>query len=77
MTPVVDAEVSAALARVVAGFESGFFPNRPERPGWRFSVGCHYSEPDGLGTAERWAVWDRKHHAPRLAAWFGTDVAST
>ena len=77
MTPEVDAEVSAALARVVAGIESGFFPNRPERPGWRFYVGCHYCEPDGLGTAERWAEWERKHHDPRLAPWFGTDEAST
>jgi len=77
MTPAVDARVSESLALVVAGIESGFFPNRPERPGWRFYVGCHYCEPDGLGTTERWAEWDRKHHDPRLAAWFGTDEAAT
>ena len=61
---------------VVAGIEAGFFPNRPERPGWRFYVGCHYCEPDGLGTAERWAEWERKHHDPRLAPWFGVDEAT-
>jgi len=73
MSPEVDARVSEALAQVVAGIETGFFPNRPERPGWRFYVGCHYCEPDGLGTAERWAEWERKHHDPRLAPWFGID----
>ncbi len=75
MTPAVDALVSESLARVVAGIEAGFFPNRPERPGWRFFVGCHYCEPDGLGTAERWSEWDRKQHDARLAAWFGVEEA--
>ena len=71
----VDARVAEALASVVAGIETGYFPNRPERPGWRFFVGCHYCEPDGLGTTERWAEWQRKQHDPRLADWFGEDVA--
>ncbi len=77
MSRDVDARVSQALALVVAGIETGYFPNRPERPGWRFYVGCHYCEPDGLGTAERWAEWERKHHDPRLAPWFGVDEAAT
>ena len=76
MSPEVDARVSEALVLVVAGIETGFFPNRPERPGWRFYVGCHYCEPDGLGTAERWAEWERKHRDPRLAPWFGIDEAT-
>jgi len=71
MTPEVDTRVSESLARVVEGIETGFFPNQPERPGWRFFVGCHYCEADGLGTAERWAEWQRKRHDPRLARWFG------
>lgn len=75
MSAEVDARVSESLARVVDGIETGFFPNRPERPGWRFFVGCHYCEPDGLGTAERWGEWQRKQHDPRLAAWFGRDKA--
>ncbi len=70
MTTEVDALVSDSLAVVVAGIEAGVFPNLPERPGWRFYVGCHYCEPDGLGTAERWAEWERKHLDPRLASWF-------
>jgi hypothetical protein len=72
----VDARVAEALARVVAGIETGYFPNRPERPGWRIFVGCHYCEPDGLGTAERWAEWTRKQHDPRLAEWFGEQEES-
>ena len=77
MSAEVDARVSEALALVIAGIETGFFPNRPERPGWRFYVGCHYCEPDGLGTAERWAEWERKHHDPRLAPWLGVEEAAT
>ncbi len=77
MTAEVDDKVSNALALVVTGIETGFFPNRPERPGWRFYIGCHYCEPDGLGTAERWSEWERKHHDPRLAPWFGVEETAT
>jgi hypothetical protein len=77
MSPEVDAKVSEALALVVEGIETGYFPNRPERPGWRFFVNCHYCEPDGLGTAERWAEWSRKQHDPRLAPWFSTAEVAT
>ena len=71
ITPEVDERVSAALAAVAAGIEAGYFPNRPERPGYRFYISCEYCEPDHLGTAERWAEWERKQHDPRLAPWFG------
>lgn len=71
ITAEVDARVATSLAAVVAGIETGFFPNRPERPGFRFYVSCEYCEPDRLGTAERWPEWERKRHDPRLAAWFG------
>ncbi len=71
LTPDVDERVRSSLALVVAGIETGYFPNRPERPGFRFYVSCEYCEPDHLGTAERWAEWDRKQHDPRLAPWFG------
>jgi RecB family exonuclease len=67
----VDERVSEALSAVVAGIEAGWYPNRPERPGWRMYVNCEYCEPDHLGTAERFAEWDRKHHDPRLRPWFG------
>jgi hypothetical protein len=77
MSAEVDAKVSESLALVVSGIETGYFPNRPERPGWRFFVGCHYCEPDGLGTAERWAEWERKQHDPRLSQWFANAEVAT
>jgi ATP-dependent helicase/nuclease subunit B len=71
ITAEVDERVRSALAAVVSGIETGYFPNRPERPGYRFFISCEYCEPDHLGTAERWAEWDRKQHDSRLAPWFG------
>ena len=59
------------LAHVVAGIEAGVFPSRPDRPGWQLYVSCHYCDPDGLGTTERWPEWERKHTDPRVARWFG------
>ena len=70
----VERQVAHDLGRVVEGIESGRFPARAERPGWRRFPGCWYCEPDGLGTATRWAEWERKRHDPLLAAWFGDDV---
>lgn len=58
------------LAEVVAGIEAGVFPPRPDRPGWQLYVKCRFCDPDELGTAERYAEWDRKQHDPRLARWF-------
>jgi ATP-dependent helicase/nuclease subunit B len=75
ITPEIDAAVGHMLAHVVAGIETGYFPNLPERPGWRFFIGCWYCEPDGLGTSERWDEWQRKRHDPRLAPWFATPDA--
>ena len=71
ITSEVDERVRCALAVVVAGIEAGYFPHRPERPGFHFYISCEYCEPDHLGTAEQWAQWDRKQHDPRLAPWFG------
>jgi ATP-dependent helicase/nuclease subunit B len=73
MTPAVDERVAVALAAVVDGIESGWFPNRPDRPGFRLFVSCEYCEPDHLGTAERWTEWERKRHDARLARWFGPE----
>jgi RecB family exonuclease len=70
-TPEVWTRVGGELAAVVAGIESGLYPNRPERPGWVPFTACHFCDPDGLGTAERWAEWERKRHDPRLSSWFG------
>jgi hypothetical protein len=71
VTADVDERVRAALTSVIRGIETGMFPNRPERPGFRVFVPCEYCEPDHLGTAERWPEWERKQHDPRLATWFG------
>jgi ATP-dependent helicase/nuclease subunit B len=67
----VEQVVAADVGHVVSGIESGYFPNRPERPGWRMFVACRYCEPDHLGTAERWGEWTRKRHDPRIVRWFG------
>jgi ATP-dependent helicase/nuclease subunit B len=71
LTDAVEATVAAAVRHVVSGIEAGYFPNRPERPGWRMFVACRYCEPDHLGTVERWAEWNRKRRDPRIATWFG------
>ena len=65
------ANVDAHLARVVDGIEAGWFPQVPERPGFRMFVGCQYCEPDGLGTADAFERWGHKQHDPRIAQWFG------
>jgi len=70
MTPTVEADVVFTLKAVVDGIESGYFPNRPVRSGWQPFVACEYCEPDHLGTAERWAEWERKQNDPQLARWF-------
>jgi ATP-dependent helicase/nuclease subunit B len=64
------ARVGTELGRVVAGIEAGVFPPIPDPPGYQHFVACWYCTPDGLGTAERWAEWDRKRRDPRLARWF-------
>jgi ATP-dependent helicase/nuclease subunit B len=64
------ARVGVALAEVVDAIEAGVFPSTPAEPTFRPWVGCWYCEPDGLGTAARWAEWQRKRHAPALARWF-------
>jgi ATP-dependent helicase/nuclease subunit B len=76
VTPDVDALVSASLARIVSGIETGWFPHVPDPPG-RYFVNCLYCEPDGLGTVDRWSEWERKRNDPRLAAWFGDDEVTT
>jgi hypothetical protein len=73
-TDEVWSTVRRDLGEVVAGIESGWFPPTPERPGFRIWVPCDYCEPDGLGTSEQWARWERKQHDPRLARWFGPPV---
>ncbi len=70
----VDASVAAVFMRavraIVDGIEAGMFIARPVPPGPRGPfVPCHYCDPDGLGTAQRWREWERKNGAPELAGY--------
>ena len=71
-TPEVWEVVRRSLGEVVAGIESGWYPQTPERPGFRLWVPCEYCEPDALGTVDQWARWERKQHDARVARWFGS-----
>lgn len=73
-TPSTWAEVGAHMARVIDGIRSGLYVGRPEKAQYRLSfVSCPYCDPDGLGTAERWAEFERKTADPRVAALLGLD----
>ncbi len=61
------------LSRVLDGIEAGWFPQHPERPGFRMFVNCHFCEPDELGTDAAFERWTRKQHDPRVRRWFGAD----
>ena len=74
LTPEVWERVEASIGEIVEGIEAGWFPQRPERPGFRLWTSCHYCEPDGLGTAEAWGRWQQKQHDERVARWFGQPV---
>lgn len=75
LTPQQWPGVGADLAHVVGGIRSGLFLARPEKSQFRLSfVKCPYCDPDGLGTAERWAEFDRKQSDPRVRALFATEA---
>jgi RecB family exonuclease len=67
------AQVAVDLQHVVSGIEAGWFPSTAGKPQYRHRVQCQYCEPDTLGTAERYAEWERKRLDPRLAPWFPAD----
>jgi RecB family exonuclease len=66
--------VAADLQHVVSGIEAGWFPATAPKPQYRFRIECQFCEPDSLGTAERYAEWERKRLDPRLAPWFPADA---
>jgi hypothetical protein len=69
----VDAVFDAALQVIVDGIEAGCFVARPAPPGPRPWIDCHFCDPDGLGTADRWREWERKAADPALAGYFALD----
>jgi hypothetical protein len=66
-------QVAADLQHVVSGIEGGWFPATAIKPKFQIRIDCQYCEPDSLGTAERYAEWERKRLDPRLAPWFPAD----
>ena len=63
------------MARVLSGIRSGLFVALPQKAQYRLSfVRCPYCDPDGLGTAERWAEFERKVTDPRVLALLGLDA---
>ena len=64
-------QVSAELTNIVTGIESGWFPQTPPAPGFRFYTECLYCEPDELGTVDVHARWTVKRTDPRVTRWFG------
>ncbi|MEM1333961.1 MAG: PD-(D/E)XK nuclease family protein, partial [Actinomycetota bacterium] len=74
LTPEVVDRVSHALDAVVAGIEGGWFPQRPDRPGWRLYVTCEHCDPDGIGTEPAWNRWVHKRSDPRVARWFADET---
>jgi len=69
LTDTVLAQVTADIATIVDGIESGYFPAHPHRPVWQFGPGCLACDSDGAGTSERWHEWTRKKAAPEIAAY--------
>ncbi len=66
----VQQRFSDVLAVIADGIERGVFPARPaEETSWRGWVDCEYCDPDGLGTRDRRLEWERKRHAPEVAAY--------
>lgn len=65
--------VADDLGAVVAGIESGLYPNVTEPPKYEFYIRCHYCQPDGLGVHERWSEWSVKRNDERLRTWFEGD----
>ncbi|MDO8364096.1 MAG: PD-(D/E)XK nuclease family protein [Actinomycetota bacterium] len=65
-------QVSNALAHIVQGIRSGLFVARPDKSQYRLSfTPCPWCDPDNLGTADKWAEFERKQHDPRVAELLG------
>ena len=68
--PAAWPKVHEALQHILDGIRSGVFVARPEKSQFRLGfTPCEYCDPDHLGTAERWAQFERKLADPALAAY--------
>lgn len=59
--------VTTTVDRLVAGIESGVFPNYPTAVSTNTFVECEYCDPDHLGVVELKRQLERKRTDPRLA----------
>ena len=62
----VDHAFVEALRTIVDGIEGGVFPAAPPEPAPTPFIACHFCDPDGMGTTDRWREWERKYDAPEL-----------
>jgi ATP-dependent helicase/nuclease subunit B len=62
----VDEVFTRAVRTIVDGIEAGVFPAQPPEPAPTPFVECHFCDPDGMGTTDRWREWERKRDAPGL-----------
>ncbi|MDH3755129.1 MAG: PD-(D/E)XK nuclease family protein, partial [Acidimicrobiia bacterium] len=70
LTPEIEERFDTVLRTMLDGIEAGVFCAHPDPPrSYVHFVSCRYCDPDGLGTRDRWAEWERKKHAPELAGY--------
>ena len=70
--PAAWPKVHEALQHILDGIRSGVFVARPEKSQFRLGfTPCEYCDPDHLGTAERWAQFERKLADPRVRRLLG------
>jgi RecB family exonuclease len=69
ITPDVLERVGVTLGKMVAGIETGVFPNHPDPTVVSSSpwIDCHSCDPDALGITELRGRWERKRADPALA----------
>ncbi len=63
----VDTAFTDTVRTIVDGIEAGVFPLVPDEPAPSPFIACHFCDPDGMGTTDRWREWERKYDAPQLA----------
>jgi hypothetical protein len=69
VTDEVLARTTRTIEVIVDGIEAGVFPPHPDGAATFFYIACPVCDPDGLGTVELRAHWERKRHDPALAAY--------